>query len=125
MFAARDQENLVSIHQATANNKQQGTTTTRGLQPKTPGARYPKTPLKVPLNDENVARGLGGKNVLADKTKVDKSQWVTPAGKLYFLLPDLTPQHLSIQTITAHSLHSQYVCSHELYRAPNWSSCPG
>lgn len=82
MFAAHDQENLASIHQATANNKQQGRITTRGLQPKTPGARYPKTPLKLPLNDENAARGLGGKSVIASKANVDKSQWVTPAGEL-------------------------------------------
>lgn len=77
MFAAHDQENLVSIHQAAANHKQHATA--RGLQPKTPGARYPKTPLKVPLNDENAVRGLGGKSVLANKTNADKSQWVTPA----------------------------------------------
>lgn len=81
MLAAHDQENLVSIHQTAVNNKQQGTT--RGLQPKTPGARHPKTPLKVPLNDENAARGLGGKGVLVNKTKSDRSQWVTPAGELF------------------------------------------
>ncbi|KAF3760274.1 hypothetical protein M406DRAFT_65435 [Cryphonectria parasitica EP155] len=69
MFAARDQENLVSHNQGTL----------RGLQPKTPGARYPKTPLKIPLNDENTARGLGGKSVLEAKAKTDRSQWVTPA----------------------------------------------
>lgn len=79
MFAAHDQENLVSIHQTVANGKQHGTT--RGLQPKTPGARYPKTPLKVPLNDENAARGLGGKSILNNKTRTDRSQWVTPAGE--------------------------------------------
>lgn len=78
MFAARDQENLVSAHQAAASTKQQATT--RGLQPKTPGARYPKTPLKIPLNDENAVRGLGGaKAVLGNKTRADQSQWVTPA----------------------------------------------
>ena len=77
--AHQDQENLVSIHQATAATKQHGTT--RTLQPKTPGARYPKTPLKIPLNDENAVRGLGGKSVLTNKTKGDRAQWQTPAGK--------------------------------------------
>ncbi|KAG6356552.1 hypothetical protein INS49_014425 [Diaporthe citri] len=75
--AHQDQENLVSIHQANAATKQHGTT--RTLQPKTPGARYPKTPLKVPLNDENVVRGLGGKSILTNKTKGDRAQWQTPA----------------------------------------------
>lgn len=77
--AHQDQENLVSIHQANAATKQHGTT--RALQPKTPGARYPKTPLQVPLNDENVVRGLGGKSVLTNKTKGDRAQWQTPAGR--------------------------------------------
>lgn len=85
MFAARDQENLVSMNHSAAQHKQHqnqhNQTTARGLQPRTPGARYPKTPLKVPLNDENAARGLGGKSVLANKPNVDKSQWVTPAGE--------------------------------------------
>ncbi|KAJ4389302.1 hypothetical protein N0V93_006768 [Gnomoniopsis smithogilvyi] len=75
MFATRDQENLVAMHQSAANTKQQNT---RTLQPKTPGARFPKTPLKVPLNDENAARGLGGKSVLANKAKADRAQFVTP-----------------------------------------------
>jgi hypothetical protein len=77
--AHQDQENLVSIHQANAATKQHGTT--RTLQPKTPGARYPKTPLKIPLNDENAAHVLGGKSILTNKTKVDRAQWQTPAGK--------------------------------------------
>lgn len=86
--AHQDQENLVSIHQANAASKQHGTT--RALQPKTPGARYPKTPLRVPLNDENVVRGLGGKSILANKTKGDRAQWQTPAGKR-------TPQEQMLQ----------------------------
>lgn len=75
--AHQDQENLVSIHQANAASKQHGTT--RALQPKTPGARYPKTPLKVPLNDENAVRVLGGKSILTNRPKGDKAQWQTPA----------------------------------------------
>jgi hypothetical protein len=62
MFAARDQENLVHGHQQVAASKplNQGT---RGLQPKTPGNKYPKTPLKVPLNDENAPVAVGGKSI--------------------------------------------------------------
>lgn len=61
MFAARDQENLVHGHQTIAASKplNQGT---RGLQPKTPGNKYPKTPLKIPLNDENAPVGFGAKS---------------------------------------------------------------
>jgi hypothetical protein len=60
MLAARDQENLVHGHHAAAASKplNQGV---RTLQPKTPGNKYPKTPLKVPLHDENAPITLGGK----------------------------------------------------------------
>ena len=81
MLAARNQENRVLGHQR---------------PPKTPGARYPKTPLKVPLNDENAAHVVGGakgnltgrargnENVLTTKSVkkgLDKSSFVTPMGK--------------------------------------------
>lgn len=85
MFAAHDQENLVSIHQTVATTKQQQSA--RTLQPKTPGTWYPKTPLKVPLNDENTTRGFGaGKSVLGTgKPKLDRSQFVTPGGQFILL----------------------------------------
>lgn len=51
LAAHRDQENLVQSHQVPAKQ-----------QPKTPGARYPKTPHKVPLNDENGATAFRGKS---------------------------------------------------------------
>jgi hypothetical protein len=58
LAAHHDQENLFT-HQAGASKQQ--------LQAKTSGARFPKTPLKVPLNDENVNHGFGGKSVLKAK----------------------------------------------------------
>ncbi|KAI9648761.1 hypothetical protein NHQ30_003401 [Ciborinia camelliae] len=88
MFAVRDQENLVHGHQQVAASKPLNQST-RSLQPKTPGNRFPKTPLKVPLNDENAPGGLGGKGtVLGTKGKglggndatFDKNAFVTPMG---------------------------------------------
>lgn len=104
MFATRDQENLVSIHQTAANHKQLNQN----------NARYPKTPLKVPLNDENVVRGFGGagKSVLGGKTNGDKSQWVTPAGEHLFFCPATT------NTCKKHGY------SPKLCRAPNRPRCP-
>ncbi|KAL3418214.1 hypothetical protein PVAG01_09929 [Phlyctema vagabunda] len=80
MLAARDQENLVHGHQQVASSKplNQGV---RTLQPKTPGNRYPKTPLKLPVHDENAPINFGGKSVLATKGKgLDKNAFVTPMG---------------------------------------------
>ena len=93
MLAARDQENLVFSHQNGAALKQQQAN--RQLQPKTPGSRYPKTPIKVPLNDENATHvkgaatgnfgGRAGANENAATSKAFKSQkksnFVTPMGK--------------------------------------------
>ncbi|SPQ21593.1 865b6a4c-fd55-40fe-b9bb-e937a836b930 [Thermothielavioides terrestris] len=52
LAAHHDQENVYT-HQAGASKQQ--------LQAKTPGARYPKTPLRIPLKDENAHHGFGGK----------------------------------------------------------------
>jgi hypothetical protein len=84
MLSIRDQENLVSRHQTGAVLKQQ--------QNNQLGSRYPKTPIKIPLNDENVGHMKGGgKSVLANRTRgnenapaskglkgLDKSNFVTP-----------------------------------------------
>ncbi|KAH7408949.1 hypothetical protein BKA64DRAFT_663882 [Cadophora sp. MPI-SDFR-AT-0126] len=89
MFAARDQENLVHGHHQAAAAKPLNQST-RGLQPKTPGAKYPKTPLKIPLNDENAPAGFGGKSVKGKGLEglvtgkkgatLDKNAFVTPMG---------------------------------------------
>jgi hypothetical protein len=96
MLAARDQENLVHGHQQAAASKPLNQTT-RGIPPKTPGNKYPKTPLKVNLNDENEPTGVvGGKPVLGTKGKglenlitgarngatFDKNAFITPMGML-------------------------------------------
>lgn len=49
LAAHRDQENLVQSHQVPSKQ-----------QPKTPGARYPKTPLRF-RNDENAPTAFSGK----------------------------------------------------------------
>ncbi|KUJ07690.1 uncharacterized protein LY89DRAFT_659925 [Mollisia scopiformis] len=86
MLAARDQENLVHGHQQVAASKPLNQTT-RGLQPKTPGNKYPKTPLRIPLNDENAPTGFGktgkgkGLDNLVSGKKIatfDKNAFITP-----------------------------------------------
>ena len=89
LAAHHDQENVYT-HQAGAS---------KPLQAKTPGARYPKTPLKIPLNDENANHGFNGKSVLRGKGnnenlltvgnggnaagKSGKLGMVTPAGESF------------------------------------------
>jgi hypothetical protein len=91
MLAARDQENLVHGHHQVAMSKSLNQSTRGGLQPKTPGNKYPKTPLRIPLNDENAPTVFGGKsvkgkgleNLVADGKKgatFDKNAFVTPNG---------------------------------------------
>jgi hypothetical protein len=88
MLAVRDQENLVHGQQQVAASKplNQGI---RGLQPKTPGNKYPKTPIRVPLNDENAPTGFGktvkGKGLEAlvsgkSAATFDKDAFITPLG---------------------------------------------
>lgn len=92
MLAARDQENLVHARQTAGASKplNQGI---RQFPPKTPNAKVPKTPFKVPLNDENAIGG--GKFTIKGNGKVDENQiagkklglgnsnaFVTPIGKI-------------------------------------------
>ncbi|KAJ8113050.1 hypothetical protein ONZ43_g5245 [Nemania bipapillata] len=78
MLAARDQENLTASHQHGAAIKQQQGQTRAQFGPKTPGAKFSKTPLKVPLNDENGAHAMTSKVFKGS----DKSNFVTPMGEL-------------------------------------------
>ena len=78
MLAARiDQENAIHARQQAAAAKplNQGA---KGLAPKTPGNRAPKTPGKIPLNDENEADKFGGKGK-QQGGKAEKNLFQTPA----------------------------------------------
>lgn len=91
MIAVRDQENLVQAHRnaAAAKDLNNGS---KGIAGKTPANKPPKTPFKIPLNDENAARTLGksvvrnngnGKSFLrtgGKKAEADQNAFVTPAG---------------------------------------------
>lgn len=84
MLALRDQENLVHTHQTVAAAKPLNHGV-KQLQPRTPGARAPKTPFKVPLNDENDPLAFGKKTAKAagkqkENTKPAKDAFVTPLG---------------------------------------------
>ncbi|KAI0540974.1 hypothetical protein GGR58DRAFT_72195 [Xylaria digitata] len=74
MFAARDQENLAFSHQHGAVLKQQQGQASRQLGPKTPGGKFSKTPMKVPLNDENGANAMTAKTLKGGV----KSNFMTP-----------------------------------------------
>lgn len=75
-LAARDQENLVHGHlqAAAAKPLNQGI---KGLPPKTPGAKAPKTPFKVALNDENAIEKAGK---TGKKGAINNDAFITPAG---------------------------------------------
>ena len=73
MLAAHNDRENIYAHQAAAASKQQ-------LQAKTPGARFPKTPLKVPLNDENLNNGLGGKSALRTRGNNENITTIGKAG---------------------------------------------
>ncbi len=85
MFAARvNQENAIYTQQTAAAAKplNQGV---KGLAPKTPGNKAPKTPFNRQHNDENAAKtgGKGKQDGLFGEGKggkVDKSAFLTPAG---------------------------------------------
>ena len=92
MLAARDQENLVHAQQTAGAAKplNQGV---RQLPPKTPSAKAPKTPFKVPLNDENAIRafkGVGKGNDIQTAGRkfglVNSNAFITPIGTFIFSL---------------------------------------
>ncbi|TKA46701.1 hypothetical protein B0A55_12916 [Friedmanniomyces simplex] len=89
MFAARNHNENAIYEQQTAAAAKPLNQGVKGLAPKTPGNKAPKTPFKVPLNDENAAfRNVktggkakdGGLFAQGKGGKVDQSAFVTPAG---------------------------------------------
>jgi hypothetical protein len=94
ILAANDQENVVrNLHAGPVGKSFNAGL--KGLNAKTPGNKAPKTPFKIPLNDENVVHkagksvlktnGKGNENLLktAQKDgKQDANAFVTPAGML-------------------------------------------
>lgn len=76
ILAARDQENQVHRLQAAAAGK----AGVKALGAKTPANKAPKTPFKVPLNDEN-AVGMPGKSVLKTNGKANLPMTVKKNGK--------------------------------------------
>lgn len=87
MLAARDQENLAHAHHAAGASKPLNQST-RQFAPKTPGNKVPKTPFKIPLNNENGGigggkAGKGNENMVTGAKKGglgDKNAFVTPLG---------------------------------------------
>ncbi|KAI1920744.1 hypothetical protein LOZ52_005403 [Ophidiomyces ophidiicola] len=83
MLAAKDQENLVHSHQTVAAAKPLNHDV-RSLQPKTPGNKVPKTPFRIPLNDENnplTFGGLGKQTAGPRLFQAQKENVVRQAGK--------------------------------------------
>jgi len=89
-LAANDQENAVRHLQAGAAGKSLNAGI-KGFNAKTPGHKAPKTPFKIPLNDENAVNVAGksglqtkvkGNDVFATKKggKNDENAFMTPAG---------------------------------------------
>ncbi|KZF26848.1 hypothetical protein L228DRAFT_243373 [Xylona heveae TC161] len=92
MLAAHDQENLVHSHQAAAAAKPLNHGA-KQLQFRTPAAKAPKTPFKIPLNDENAPNTFNGKFQKStvkgqafqmangkNGPAVDKNAFITPMG---------------------------------------------
>jgi hypothetical protein len=92
-LAAHDQENAVRSLQLGPGGKPLATGS-KSFNAKTPGNKAPKTPFKVPLNDENdftrggksvlQTKGKGSENLLMTSKKggkLDANAFMTPAGK--------------------------------------------
>ncbi|KAK5630729.1 hypothetical protein RRF57_006444 [Xylaria bambusicola] len=78
MLAAHNQENVTFSRQHAAAIKQQQGQANRPLGAKTPGAKFSKTPMKVPLNDENGANAMTSKVLKG----ADKSAFATPISSI-------------------------------------------
>lgn len=75
MLTARGQENLAASHQHGAAIRHHRGQASRQLGTKTSGAKFSKTPMKVPLNDENAMTSKALKGAA-------KPSFLTPMGKI-------------------------------------------
>ncbi|WPH03068.1 Hypothetical protein R9X50_00594200 [Acrodontium crateriforme] len=85
MFASRNHNENAIYEQQTAAAAKPLNQGLKGLAPKTPGAKAPKTPFKISRNDENATFGpgkTGGKGKQGDEktNKAERNAFVTPAG---------------------------------------------
>jgi hypothetical protein len=79
LLAANDQENRIRSFPGGAAGKSLNNGALKPFGAKTPGNKAPKTPFKVPLNDENAPLRAG-----VGKTGKGKlNAFVTPAGKAW------------------------------------------
>jgi hypothetical protein len=78
-LAAHDQENAIRNISIGPGGKPLNAGS-KGPGAKTPGNKAPKTPFKVPLNDENVFK-QAGKSVLKTNGKGNENAFLTPAGE--------------------------------------------
>jgi hypothetical protein len=88
-LAAHDQENAIRNISIGPGGKPLNAGA-KGLGAKTPGNKAPKTPFKIPLNDENVFK-QAGKSVLKTNGKGNDNAFVTPAGEQCDLKPAQKP----------------------------------
>jgi hypothetical protein len=99
ILAANDQENRVRAFQAGAAGKPVNNGSLKPFAAKTPGPRAPKTPFKVPLNDENATfrTGKPGMKMIGkgNAISLEKNAFVTPAG------PRTTRAPLGMKTTNA------------------------
>jgi hypothetical protein len=75
-LAARDQENAIRNITIGPGGKPLAAGT-KGLGAKTPGNKAPKTPFKIPLNDENGIKQTG-----KTQGKGNENAFLTPAGTI-------------------------------------------
>lgn len=87
MFARVNQENAIHERQTATAAKNEGL---KGLAPKTPGNKAPKTPFNISRNDENLTfnpgktggKGKDGGPIDGGKGgKVEANAFLTPAGE--------------------------------------------
>lgn len=117
MFAALDKENLVHGHQTAAASKPQNQTV-KHLPPKTPGNQVPKTPFKIPLNDENGPPRFGKLGLEANSRGNENP--TTGGGKGGFLQKNAFITPLGTDIILCYKVQ-ELICSRSTKSSPTWT----